>query len=110
SGYVVTLYSVTVPAAGAAGGTVSADVEVCAGSGNGFGFPSYFQLGFADHSLIGGGVVAVRGKPSLERTPLQAKQCARGWMHFIETPGQVPVAIHYHEPSADDKPIDWMLR
>jgi hypothetical protein len=105
SGSVVTVYSISWPTPVS---SVSADVEVCAGPNappNTFAFPSYFQLHFKD-----GGVIAAYGsrkKPTLERTPLQSKQCARGWLDFAVAAGQIPVAIHYHELSADQKPIDW---
>jgi hypothetical protein len=86
---------------------VSADVEVCA-SANAppytFAFPSYFQLRFAD-----GGIIA-RKRPTLEKTALASKQCARGWLDFAVTSGQKRVSIHYHEPGADNKPIDWRLK
>jgi hypothetical protein len=108
SGNVVTIYSVAWPTPVS---NVSADVEVCA-SANAppytFAFPSYFQLRFAD-----GGAIAPYGsqkKPTLERTPLASKQCARGWLDFVVTSGQKPVAIHYHEPGADNKPIDWLVK
>jgi hypothetical protein len=90
---------------------VSADVEVCA-SANApaytFAFPSYFQVHFADGGAIG--VYGARKKPTLERTPLEPRQCARGWLDFAVTSGQTPVSIHYHEAGADKKPIDWPVK
>jgi len=90
---------------------VSADVEVCAGADappNLFAFPSFFQLRFAD-----GGVIGSAGslkKPPLEKTPLRPKQCARGWLDFVVTAGQKPVAIRYREAGADKKPIEWPVK
>jgi hypothetical protein len=108
SGNVVTIYSIAWPTPVS---NVSADVEVCA-SANAppytFAFPSYFQLRFAD-----GGTIAPYGsqkKPTLERTPLASTQCARGWLDFAVTSGQKPVVIHYHEPGADNAPIDWPVK
>jgi hypothetical protein len=108
SGNVVTIYSIAWPTPVS---NVSADVEVCA-SANAppytFAFPSYFQLRFAD-----GGIIEPYGsqkKPTLERTALASKQCARGWLDFAVTSGQKPVSIHYHEPGADNKPIDWPVK
>jgi hypothetical protein len=108
SGNAVTVYSIAWPTPVS---PVSADVEVCA-SANAppytFAFPSYFQLRFAD-----GGIIAPYGsrkKPTLERTPLQPGQCARGWLDFAVTSGQTPVSIHYHEAGADKKPIDWPVK
>jgi hypothetical protein len=108
SGSVVTLYSIAWPTPVS---PVSADVEVCA-SANAppytFAFPSYFQLRFAD-----GGIIAPYGsrkQPTLERTPLQSRQCARGWLDFAVTSGQKPVVIRYHEAGADNKPIEWAVK
>lgn len=108
SGNVVTVYSIAWPTPVS---SVSADVEVCA-SANAppytFAFPSYFQLRFAD-----GGIIAPYGsqkKPTLERTPLQSKQCARGWLDFAVTSGQKPVVIRYHEAGADNKLIEWPVK
>jgi hypothetical protein len=108
SGNVVTIYSIAWPTPVS---PVSADVEVCA-SANAppytFAFPSYFQLRFAD----GGGIAPYGSKkqPTLERTPLQSKQCARGWLDFAVTSGQKPVLIRYHEAGADNKPIEWPVK
>jgi len=108
SGNVVTVYSIAWPTPVS---SVTADVEVCA-SPNAppytFAFPSFFQLRFAD-----GGIIAPYGskkKPTLERTPLQSKQCARGWLDFAVTSGQKPVVIRYHEAGADNKPIEWAVK
>jgi hypothetical protein len=108
SGNTVTIYSIAWPYQVS---PVSADVEVCAG-GNAppytFAFPSYFQVHFAD-----GGIIAPYGsrkKPTLERTQLQPKQCARGWLDFAVTSGQTPVSIHYHEAGVDKQPIDWPVK
>jgi hypothetical protein len=108
SGNTVTIYSIAWPNPVS---PVSADVEVCA-SANAppytFAFPSYFQVHFAD-----GGIIAPYGsrkKPTLERTQLQPKQCARGWLDFAVTSGQKPVSIHYHEAGADKQPIDWPVK
>jgi hypothetical protein len=108
SGNVVAVYSIAWPTPVS---PVSADVEVCA-SANAppytFAFPSYFQVHFAD-----GGAIAPYGsrkKPTLERTPLESKQCARGWLDFAVTSGQKPVSIHYHEAGANGKPIDWPVK
>jgi hypothetical protein len=90
---------------------VSADVEVCASANvpaYTFAFPSYFQVHFADGGAIG--VYGARKKPTLERTPLEPRQCARGWLDFAVTSGQTPVSIHYHEAGADKKPIDWPVK
>jgi len=90
---------------------VSADVEVCAGANpppNLFAFPSFFQLRFADGGVIGS--VGSIKKPSFERTPLAAKQCARGWLDFVVTAGQKPIAIRYREAGADKKPIEWAVK
>jgi hypothetical protein len=108
SGNVVTVYSIDwlTPVS-----SVSADVEVCASanaSPNTYAFPSYFQVHFAD-----GGAIASYGshkKPTLERTSLRPKQCARGWLDFAVVTGQKPVALHYHETGADQKPIDWPVK
>jgi hypothetical protein len=73
-----------------------------------FAFPSFFQLRFAD-----GGAIAPYGskkQPTLERAPLQSKQCARGWLDFAVTSGQKPVLIRYHEAGADNKPIEWPVK
>jgi hypothetical protein len=91
--------------------SVSADVEVCAGANapaNTFAFPSFFQVHFAD-----GGAIASYGskkQPTLERTPLKPKQCARGWLDFAVTSGQKPTVIRYHELSADNKVIEWPVK
>jgi len=108
SGHVVTVYSISWPSPVS---PVSADVEVCASATATqptFAFPSYFQLHFADGGVIGS--LGSAKKPALERTPLQPKQCARGWLDFIVTSGQTPVGIRYHEAGADKKPIEWPLK
>jgi hypothetical protein len=108
SGNVVTVYSITWPTGM---NPVSADVEVCA-SANAppytFAFPSYFQVHFADGGAIG--AYGSRKKPTLERTPLESRQCVRGWLDFAVTSGQTPVSLHYHEMGADKKPIDWPVK
>jgi hypothetical protein len=108
SGNVVTAYSI-----GWKGplNDVVAEVEVCAAPNAPpytFAFPSYFQVRFAE----GGGIAAYgsQKKPTLERTPLQSKQCARGWLNFAVVSGQTPVGIRYHEAGADKKPIEWLLK
>ena len=108
SGKTVTIYSISWPTPIS---NVVADVEVCAGDNapqGTFAFPSWFQLHFADGSVIGSAGTAKQ--PNLETTPLKAKQCARGWIQFAVVVGQKPVAIHYHEPSKDKKPIDWPVK
>jgi hypothetical protein len=108
SGKAVTVYSISWPTPLS---PVSADVEVCASANTPpytFAFPSYFQLHFADGGAIG--AYGSRKKPTLERTPLQSKQCARGWLDFAVVSGQRPVAIHYHEAGADGKPIEWPVK
>ena len=108
SGNVVTVYSISWPTPIS---EVSADVEVCAGPNapaNSFAFPSFFQLRFSD-----GGAIASYGsnkQPTLERTPLKPKQCARGWLDFAVTSGQKPTAIRYHEMGADKKLIEWPVK
>ena len=108
SGHLVTVYSISWPTPIS---SVSADVEVCAGAKapeSSFAFPSFFQLHFAD-----GGAIASYGskkQPTLERTPLKPKQCARGWLDFAVTSGQKPTVIRYHEMSADKKVIDWPVQ
>jgi hypothetical protein len=105
SGYVVTVYSISWPTPVS---SVTADVEVCAGvdaPSTSFAFPSYFQVHFAD-----GGAIASYGskkQPTLEKTQLKPKQCARGWLDFAVTSGQTPVTIRYHETGPDKKPIEW---
>jgi hypothetical protein len=107
-GNLVTVYSISWP-----GGmnSVSADVEICAAPNaptNSFAFPSFFQVHFAD-----GGAIASYGsrkQPTLERTPLKPKQCARGWLDFAVTSGQKPTLIRYHELSADKKVIEWPVK
>ena len=105
SGHDVTVYSISWPTPVS---SVTADVEVCAGAAapaTSFAFPSFFQLQFAD-----GGAIASYGskkQPTLEKTPLKPKQCARGWLDFAVTSGQKPVAIRYHETGPDKKPIEW---
>ena len=104
----VTVYSISWPTPIS---NVSADVEVCAGPNapaNSFAFPSFFQLRFVD-----GGAIAPYGskkQPTLERTPLKPKQCARGWLDFAVTSGQRPTVIRYHEMSADKKVIEWPVK
>jgi hypothetical protein len=108
SGNAVTVYSIAWPAGM---NPVSADVEVCAGANAPpytFAFPSYFQVHFADGGAIG--AYGSRKQPTLERTPLASRQCARGWLDFAVTSGQKPVSIHYHEAGADKKPIDWAVK
>ena len=108
SGNAVTVYSISWPNPAS---PVSAEVEVCASENapaNTFAFPSYFQVHFAD-----GGAIASYGskkQPTLERTPLQPKQCVRGWLDFAVVTNQKPVALHYHEMGADKKPIDWEIK
>jgi hypothetical protein len=108
SGNVVTVYSIAWPTPVS---SVTADVEVCAGANAPpytFAFPSYFQLRFSD-----GGAIAPYGskkQPTLERTPLQSRQCARGWLDFAVTSGQKPLVIRYHEAGADNKPIEWPVK
>jgi hypothetical protein len=108
SGHLVTVYSVSWPTPLS---SVSADVEVCAGPNapaDSFAFPSFFQVHFAD-----GGAIASYGsknQPTLERTPLKPKQCARGWLDFAVTSGQKPTVIRYHEMSADKKVIEWPVK
>jgi len=107
SGNLVTVYSISWPTPIS---SVSADVEVSAGpnASNIFAFPSYFQFRFAD-----GGAIASYGsqkQPTLERTPLKPKQCARGWLDFAVTSGQRPTVIRYHEMSADKKIIEWSVK
>ena len=106
SGAVVTVYAIAWPNPTS---PVSADVEVCASATaqNAFAFPSFFQVHFVDGGVIGS--VGSIKKPSLERTPLKPKQCARGWLDFAVVNGQKPVAIHYHEAGADKKPIEWAV-
>jgi hypothetical protein len=108
SGNVVTAYSISWQGPL---NNVIADVEVCAAPNAPpytFAFPSYFQVRFADGGTIG--AYGSQKKPTLERTPLQSKQCARGWLNFAVVSGQTPVAIHYHEAGADKKPIEWLLK
>jgi hypothetical protein len=107
SGNIVTAYSI-----GWKGplNDVIADVEVCAAPNAPpytFAFPSYFQVRFSDGTAIG--AYGSQKKPTLERTPLQSKECARGWLNFAVVSGQTPVAIRYHEAGADKKPIEWLL-
>jgi hypothetical protein len=108
SGNLVTVYSISWPTPIS---SVSADVEICAGPNapaNSFAFPSFFQVRFAD-----GGAIASYGskrQPTLERTPLKPKQCARGWLDFAVTSGQKPTVIRYHELSADKKVIEWPVK
>ena len=108
SGNVVTVFSIAWPTPLS---DVTADVEVCA-SPNAprytYAFPSFFQVHFADGGAIG--AYGSQKKPTLERTPLQPKQCARGWLNFAVTSGQKPVAIHYHEAGADNEPIEWAVK
>jgi hypothetical protein len=105
---IVTVFSIEWPNPAS---PVSADVEVCASEKappNTFAFPSYFQLRFAD-----GGAIASYGsrkKPTLERRQLQPADCVRGWLDFAVTSGQKPLLIHYHEPDADNKPMDWPIK
>jgi hypothetical protein len=90
---------------------VSADVEVCAAAdaaANLFAFPSFFQLRFADGDVIGS--AGSLKKPAFEKTPLKPKQCARGWLDFVVTAGQRPVAIRYRDAGADKKPIEWAVK
>jgi hypothetical protein len=108
SGSLVTIYSIAWPTPVS---PVSADVEICA-SANAppytFAFPSYFQLRFVD-----GGAIAPYGskkQPTLEKTPLESKQCVRGWLDFAVTSGQKPVLIRYHEAGADKKTIEWPVK
>ena len=106
SGNVVTVYSIAWPTP-----VSSVTAEVCASPNapsNTFAFPSFFQLRFAD-----GGAIASYGskkKPTLERTPLNPKQCARGWLDFAVTSGQTPVVIRYHEVGADKKQVEWPVK
>ena len=108
TGNVVAVYAVVWPNPTS---PVSADVEVCAAADaapNLFAFPSFFQLRFAD-----GGVIGSAGslkKPAFEKTPLKPKQCVRGWLDFVVTAGQKPVAIHYRDAGADKKPIEWPVK
>ena len=108
SGHLVTVYSISWPTPVS---SVSADVEVCAGPNapaDSFAFASFFQVHFAD-----GGAIASYGskkQPTLERTPLKANQCARGWLDFAVTSGQKPTVIRYHEMSADKKVIEWPVK
>lgn len=108
SGHLVTVYSISWPTPLS---SVSADVEVCAGPNapaDSFAFPSFFQVHFAD-----GGAIASYGskkQPTLERTALKPKQCARGWLDFAVTSGQKPSVIRYHEMSADKKIIEWPVK
>jgi hypothetical protein len=107
-GNLATVYSISWPTPIS---NVSADVEVCAGPNapaSSFAFPSFFQLRFAD-----GGAIASFGskkQPTLERTPLKPKQCARGWLDFAVTSGQRPTVIRYHKMSADKKVIEWPVK
>lgn len=108
SGAVVAVYALAWPNPTS---PVSADVEVCASASapaNTFAFPSYFQVRFADGGAIG--AYGSAKKPTLERTPLTPKQCARGWLDFAVTTGQKPVAIRYHEAGPDKKPIEWPIK
>jgi hypothetical protein len=108
TGHMVTVYSISWPTPLS---SVSADVEVCAGpnaAADSFAFPSFFQVHFAD-----GGAIASYGskkQPTLERTPLKPKQCARGWLDFAVTSGQKPTVIRYHEMSADKSVIEWPIK
>ena len=108
SGHVVTVYSISWPTPLS---SVSADVEVCAGPNapaDSFAFPSFFQVHFAD-----GGAIASYGskkQPTLERTPLKPKQCARGWLDFAVTSGQKPTFIRYHEMSPEKKATEWPVK
>jgi len=108
SGHLVTVYSISWPTPL---GSVSADVEVCAGPnapGDSFAFPSFFQVHFADGGAIGS--YGSKKQPTLEKTPLKPKQCARGWLDFAVTSGQKPTVIRYHEMSADKKVIEWPVK
>jgi len=108
SGNVVTVYSIAWPTPLS---PVSADVEVCASANPPpytFAFPSFFQVRFADGGAIG--AYGSQKKPTLERTPLKSKQCARGWLDFAVVSGQTPVGIHYHEAGVDKKPIEWPVK
>lgn len=108
SGHLVTVYSISWPTPLS---SVSADVEVCAGPnapGDSLAFPSFFQVHFADGGAIGS--YGSKKQPTLERTPLKPKQCARGWLDFAVTSGQKPTVIRYHEMSADKKVIEWPVK
>lgn len=108
SGHLVTVYSISWPTPLS---SVSADVEVCAGPNapaDSFAFPSFFQVHFADGGAIGS--YGSKKQPTLERTPLKPKQCARGWLDFAVTSGQKPTVVHYHEMSADKKVIEWPVK
>ena len=108
SGHLVTVYSISWPTPLS---SVSADVEVCAGPNapaDSFAFPSFFQVHFADGGAIGS--YGSKKQPTLERTQLKPKQCARGWLDFAVTSGQKPTVIRYHEMSADKKVIDWPVK
>ena len=108
SGHLVTVYSISWPTPVS---SVSADVEVCAGPNapvNSFAFPSFFQVHFADGGVVG--AYGSKKQPTLERTPLKPKQCARGWLDFAVTSGQKPIVIRYHEMSADNKVIEWWVK
>ena len=105
SGNIVTVYSISYlnPAS-----PVSADVEVCAGDQATFAFPSYFQVRFADGGALG--PYGSRKQPTFERTQLEPHKCVRGWLDYAVTTTQKPVSLHYHEPGADQKPIDWPVK
>ena len=108
SGHLVTVYSISWPTPLS---SVSADVEVCAGPNapaDSFALPSFFQVQFADGGAIGS--YGSKKQPTLERTPLRPKQCARGWLDFAVTSGQKPTVIRYHEMSADKTVIEWPVK
>jgi hypothetical protein len=108
SGHLVTVYSISWPTPIS---SVSADVEVCAGPNapaDSFAFPSFFQVHFADGEAIAS--YGSKKRPTLERTPLKPKQCARGWLDFAVTSGQKPTVIRYHELSSDKKVIEWPVK
>ena len=105
SGNMVRVYSLTWPNPVS---PVSADVEVCAGDKATFAFPSFFQIHFADGGAIGS--YGSHKQPTFERRQLAPTQCVRGWLDFAVTTGQKPTSLHYHEPSSDQKPIDWQVK
>jgi|GEM_PF-1306629 hypothetical protein len=108
TGHIVTVYSISWPTPVS---SVSADVEVCAAAkapANGFAFPSFFQVHFADGGAIG--AYGSKKQPTLERTPLKAGQCVRGWLDFAVTSGQKPTVIRYHEMGSDNKVIEWPVK
>jgi hypothetical protein len=102
TGNFITLYSVS-----AGSGVTNADVKICASAHTPKGteaIPEFFTMRLSNRTTAR---VALTGakSPALAVTPLDPKQCVRGWLAFATPKGAHATELLY----TYGKPIVWKL-